>query len=501
MKRMRFYINLYNSLLDKHIMSLEHNCGLVVARTLHDAYNFIYSLQHRGRDAVGIAAVGEDRIDVLKWTGSVRSFDKTDLHRLFDGVDYHTFIAHVRYATRGSKNGDSLLESAHPVVVGGEEHRRKDHVIIRNCDAVAVHNGQVAERYFDGMDLSGLKSDGDSEKLLHLYMKRGMNELVRSVPGAYTLVVADRKHRGVMAVRDRTGIKPGVLGLKDTKYIIASEDIAFRENGGIAVGEMTPGVIYHLSPDGKYSTEKVSTPNSKRCFFEWNYISSAHSNLGGVNVLSLRSKLGEKLAEEFTFENVDFVTFVPRCPEPAARSYAAVLGIPFKDDVFYKKNSERAFQGPSAMERKNSIDSNLHLKDGIRDVIGGKTVVVIDDSTIRGTNAVCVRKLLYEEAGVKEAFLLNYTPQIGIIGSDGIARGCEYGVDMPPMENEDHKFIARRRNVEEISAEIGMPVRFISVRGMLDVFHGFGIPEEDLCTFCIGGEHPFKNLETRALEF
>ena len=365
---------------------------------------------------------------------------------------------------------------------------------------MAVHNGQVAEKYFDGMDLSGLRSDGDSEKLLHLYLKNGMSELVRNVPGAYTLVVADRKHKDVMAVRDRTGIKPGVLGLKDTKYIIASEDIVFRENGGTAVEEMTPGVIYRLSPDGKYFTEPVSIPNLKRCFFEWNYIASAHSNLGGVNVLALRSKLGEKLAEEFKIDGLDFVTFVPRCPEPAARSYATASGIPFKDDVFYKKNDQRAFLGSSAMERKSSINNNLHLKDRVRDEIGGKRIAVIDDSTIRGNNAVWVRKLLYEEARVKEAFLLNYTPQIGIIGSDGIARGCEYGVDMPPIENEDHKFIARGRNVEEISAEIGMPVRFISVSGMLDVFKNFGIIEENLCTFCIGGEHPFKDLETRAIE-
>ena len=489
-------INIYIDSFYLRSMAIEHNCELVVARTLHDAYNFIGSLQHRGRDAVGIAAVGDDTIDVLKWAGGVKSFDKTDLHRLFDG-NYHTFLAHVRYATRGNKDRYSLIRSAHPVVIGGEEHRRNDHIIIRGCDAVAVHNGQVANKYFEGIDLAGLKTDGDSEKLLRLYQRIGIKELVRRVPGAYTLVIADRKCRVVMAIRDRTGIRPGFLGFKDTRYIAASEDIVFQENGGVAIEEMTPGIVYYFSPDGKYSIEKLVEPVFRRCFFEWNYIASASSNLNGINVLALRRKLGEKLAEEFPLKDVDFVTFVPRCPEPAARSYAAALELPFRDDVFYKKNSQRAFLGPNAKERKSSIEENLHLKDGMRNVIGGKRIVVIDDSTISGNNAAHVRELLYEVAGVKEAHLINYTPPVGIIGSDGIERGCEMGVDRSPQENPDNKFIARNRTIEQISAEIGMPVHFISVGGMLDVFRSFGISEGELCTFCVGGQHPLNDLESR----
>ena len=51
--------------------AVRHNCGFCVAHTLHDAYSFIRSLQHRGREAAGIAAVGEGRIDVIKWAGGV----------------------------------------------------------------------------------------------------------------------------------------------------------------------------------------------------------------------------------------------------------------------------------------------------------------------------------------------------------------------------------------------------------------------------------------------
>ncbi|MDO8460535.1 MAG: hypothetical protein Q7S74_05475, partial [Nanoarchaeota archaeon] len=62
---------------------VEHNCGLCVTHTLHDVYSFIKSLGHRGRDAVGIAAIGNKRIDVLKWKGVTTAFDIPDLYKLF----------------------------------------------------------------------------------------------------------------------------------------------------------------------------------------------------------------------------------------------------------------------------------------------------------------------------------------------------------------------------------------------------------------------------------
>ena len=91
--------------------AVRHNCGFCVAHTLHDAYSFIRSLQHRGREAAGIAAVGEGRIDVIKWAGGVDRFDITDLHKIFPSPNYHTYMAHVRYATRGSK--EEILDAPH----------------------------------------------------------------------------------------------------------------------------------------------------------------------------------------------------------------------------------------------------------------------------------------------------------------------------------------------------------------------------------------------------
>ena len=472
---------------------IRHNCGLSVAHTLHDAYRFIQSLQHRGREAAGIAAVGDGRIDVIKWKGGVSRFDVTDLHKIFRSPNYHTYMAHVRYATRGSK--DMILEEAHPHVIGGTIENRDNHIMIWDCDMAAVHNGQVDTVFLKDSAPEHMYSSCDTEALLYLYRDHGEYNFLKEVPGAYTMAIADKRKRDVIVMRDRTGIKPGVLGWKDGKYGVASEDIAFRKNGGEYVEDLEPGTIYYLTPEGDFSKEVVVETNLAHCFFEWNYITDLDSIVNGVSVRRIRESLGEVLSEEFQPGDADFVTYLPRCPEVAARSYAKKADLPFQP-VFYKMRGERSFQGSNADERKESIGQNLHLLPGMAQKIKGKTVILLDDSIVRGNNSKRARDLLYEEAGVEKAYLVSYTPPIGIIGDDGVPRGCTFGVDMPPDPPPGDKFIARNRTVTEVGQAMKMPVVYLSMEGMLKAFERAGLPERDLCTFCIGGRMPYEGAES-----
>jgi amidophosphoribosyltransferase len=468
--------------------AIRHNCGFCVAHTLHDAYRFVRALQHRGREAAGIAAVGDGRIDVIRWKGGVDRFDITDLHKILYSPNYHTYMAHVRYATRGRK--DRILEDAHPHVVGGQIECRENHILIWDCEMAAVHNGQVSREWLQGIPSEVLKGSCDTEALLHLYRRHGEYNFLQTVPGAYTWALADRRKRDVLAMRDRTGIKPGVLGWKDGKYGVASEDIAFRKNGGEYLEDLDPGTVYYLTPEGDYSKQKLVEPEPAYCFFEWNYIADVDSILNLASVRRLRESLGESLAEEFRPGDADLVTFLPRCPEVAARAYARSTALPFLP-VFYKMRGERAFQGTTATDRKRSIGENLHLLPRIREVVEGKTLVMLDDSIVRGNNSRRARQLLYEDAGAAKVYLASYTPPIGVIGEDGIPRGCMFGVDMPPEPPPGDEFIARGRTQEEIAAEMEMPVVYLSRPGMLRAFKKVGVADRDLCTFCIGGRHPF----------
>lgn len=467
---------------------IQSKCGLCVAHTLHDAYSFIKSLQHRGREACGIFAFGKNRIDVIKWRGGVSKVDLIDLHKIFPASLYHTFGAHVRYATKGRE--DKILEDAHPHVIGGKIEDRGDHVIIRDCDAVAIHNGQVNfSKKFNP------KGECDTKILLKYYMQNGEHSLLKNIPGSYILAIADKRRKEVLVLRDKFAVKPACLGFKDGKYCMASEDIALIQNGAIYVEELDAGTIYSLADNGSYKKSVMPTPQEKKhCFFEWNYIAHAHSMINGISVFKLRQELGKVLAEEFHPKDIDVITFLPRCPEGAARCYAKTLNMESKfKPIFYKLRGERSFQGTTQNDRKSSIKSNLHLLPGCEKSLKGKTVVMIDDSTIRGTNSKHAKELI-THAGAKKVYILNYTPRIGIIGHDGLPRGCMFGVDMPPEDDfivrtEDKK---NNRTDEEISKAIGATVYFLSPSGLFRAFERCGMRRENLCSFCIGGNHPFR---------
>lgn len=476
---------------------VQDKCGIAIGHTFHDVYSFGESVQHRGREVCGFFAIG-DTIDVIKFKGQIKKVDLVDMHEIFPtSKHYHTYGVHVRYATRGRE--DSLLEDAHPHVIGGKYYIRGDHVIIKNCDAVAIHNGQVNLEDIFG---ERAKNECDTKLLLEYYWEHGSHQLMQKFPGSFTLAIADKRRKEVIFMRDRYGITPGCLGLKDGKYCGASEDIALRKNGAKFVEDLEPGSIYYLADNGGYRKEKVIIPGRiSNCFFQHNYVCDADSIVNGVSVTALRRQLGIELAREFPIHHADIISPIPRCPEVASRAYAEESGKEHRfQRIFYKLNSERAFQGTNKQERDVSIRKNLFLNPEVEPYLEDAVVVLIDDSTIRGNNSRHSIKLV-KDAGAKEVYLLNYTPKIGVMGKDGVRHGCMWGVDMPPGDDfvvrtkiEKEKGIFEERNAtdEEINERVGANVKFLSNEGMYAAFERCGMRRENLCSFCIGGCHPFK---------
>ncbi|MBN2142568.1 hypothetical protein JW711_04525 [Candidatus Woesearchaeota archaeon] len=475
---------------------LRHNCGIVVGHTLHNTYAFLKSLQHRGREAAGIAAISKDRIDVVKWVGPVDAINIKTLHKIFKGGEYYAFFGHVRYATRGRK--DQILNDAHPHTIGGNVIDYGSHVHIRDCDAAMIHNGQVDVDMLlrAGTDLSGLKTGCDTEALLHSLNQGVLDEesLLKTMPGAFMLAYARKHDDKVIVLRDRLGMKPGAIGWKDGSYVVASEDVAFLKNGAEFEKELRPGTAYYLFTDGSYRSKKVAESAAlQHCFFEWNYLANKHTTMGDVLVKRLRENLGRELAKEFMPKDASLITFLPESPEDAAKAYAEEAGVQFRNTL-YKMRAERSFQGSTANQRKESIARNLFIRPVIIPDLKGATLVVIDDSIVRGNNAKHAIRML-ADAGVKKVYFLSYTPKIGIIGEDGEPRGCMWGVDMPPTDT----FLARGRDNKEMTAELKpekhpefeLEVRYLSREGMMRAYESLGIRREGLCTHCIGGKRPF----------
>ncbi|MFT4308362.1 MAG: hypothetical protein ACMXYM_03250 [Candidatus Woesearchaeota archaeon] len=482
-----------------------HNCSICVTRTFEDTVGFLEKLAHRGPEATGIGALRTDGlIDIVKWIGSTDAFKDLSLRRFFTG-EYTFFFGHGRYATKGGV--DSLTE-AHPIAIGGGEIRYPSFSVRKGARAAIVTNGQVPDLGIR----EGLETRVDSEQLLHYYHEHGPRATMNDVALAYTAVFVDTKHGGVRVMRDRTGINPGVLGDRFDKAVVASEDIAIRRNDASVVENLVPGAIYTLRADGSIDKEHVLPMTPRRCFFEWMYKAHPDSILDDRPVRSLREHIGRELAREYA-PAVDVITYLPESPWMAARMYADERGmLRALKHVFTKRTDERSFLEPDQESRDASIKKSLSLfpeyrADGGRE-LEGATVLLIDDSIVRGTNSRRALHMLRTRTGVKNVYLASCTAPLGIIGMDGVARGCEYGVNIPP----EAEFLARdpsgrNRSPEEVAEILGYDeVHYLTIKGMHRAYHNAGIEPvgalkgtkpSTLCTFCIGGPRPSLGLEAR----
>jgi amidophosphoribosyltransferase len=279
--------------------------------------------------------------------------------------------------------------------------------------------------------------------------------------------------------------------------------VVFTENNGRWINDLDPGVIYYLEPDGGCREERVMQPHkTAHCMFEWKYISKLNTVIDSVSVRTYRGEVGKTLAEEFHPKDIDIISFVPRCPETTARSFAQEYAKMYHKNIghiyrsiFYKRNSSRSFIESTTEERAKSISNNLYIIPQTAGELRDKVLCLIDDSVIRGNNSLRAI-MLAKECGVKKIYFVSYTPPIGVIGEDGIPRGCNLGVDMPPND----KFIIRKmvdgkevnRTYEEVGNELGVEMYYLSIEGMFKTFEKLGMKKDQLCAFCVGGKHPFE---------
>ncbi len=459
------------------------NCGIFLAHSLKDAYDGIDSEQHRGQEAAGIAALNDNGIDTVKWKGRVKDFSLDALQYMFPSHKYSLFAGHVRYATKGRK--EKILFDAHPHVIGGKTIERSDHIFVHGADASIIHNGQVdTTAILPEIDETQLKTDCDTEAFLHLYKKKGIENLIRTVPDSYSAVIFDRTSFVAYAFRDRHGRMPCWLG-KDSsgKYIIASEDSAMRKNYWTPIREVKPGELIRISRAGDFHSEQIAEQKPFHCIFQRTYVESPDSTHDGILISTMRERLGQVLAEEHPVRDADIITYVPRAPKPAALGYARTLGLENNfTDVFYKSKYKRIFIESTQSQRDNAADDEILMFPYVD--LKGKNVVIIDDSIIRGTESRRAAKLA-REAGADRIHFLVYTMPIGA-ELNGVKYGCEWGVDMPPSPPEEWTYAIRKfGDIEGIKNHLGVDeLYYISEQGMLQ---GVSMTPNKTCYWCMGG--------------
>jgi amidophosphoribosyltransferase len=446
-------------------------CGLIGVWNNKEAANLAYlglfAQQHRGQEGAGVCAFevnGEIHHALHKGFGLVADvFSNFD----FSKLPGDRAIGHVRYTTAGGHR----LSNVQPLLAD-----------INSGGVAIAHNGNLvnADTLRDELIGEGaiFSATSDTEVFLHLLARANRNvplieRIIGSLKrtrGAYSLLMlfADR----LIAIRDPNGFRPLCLGRLGDSVVFASETCAFDLIGATFERELEPGEIVEVT--GKNSMQSYfpfGKVKESACIFEYVYFARPDSNIFGRNVYAVRRKFGQELAREHPVK-ADLIIPVPDSGVTAAIGYAHESGIPLEMGLIRNHYVGRTF-----IEPKQSIrDFGVRLKlNANPDVLSGKSVVVVDDSIVRGTTSRKLVKMI-RDAGAREVHMR--------ISSPPTTDPCYYGIDTPSKD----ELIASHKSNEEIARYIGVDtLAYLSIAGM---YRAVESGPQKFCDACFSGKYP-----------
>ena len=313
------------------------------------------------------------------------------------------------------------------------------------------------------------------------------------IDGSMTIMILTPK--GIYAARDKMGRTPVVIGQKDGAYCASFESFAYLNLGYHDYKELGPGEIVVMTPE---SVVTLSAPGTdmKICTFLWVYYGYPSSSYEGVSVEQMRYNCGELLAER---DNVkpDIVAGVPDSGIAHAIGYANKSGIPFsRPFIKYTPTWPRSFM-PTMPEKRKQIAKMKLIP--VHDLIKDRSLLLIDDSIVRGTQLGETTEFLYE-SGAKEVHIrpacppllygckyLNFsrsTSEMDLITRRMIAEMEGENANLEEYANPDSEKYSNM--IEKIRAKLN----FTSLRyhRLDDMIKATGIEPCKLCTYCWNGK-------------
>jgi amidophosphoribosyltransferase len=427
----------------------------------------LYALQHRGQESAGMAVGDGHGVLVYKEMGLVSQvFDESTLATL----QGHVAIGHTRYSTTGGSRWENAQPAFKANAAGG---------------AIAVaHNGNLTNTTALATEAagtttarSGATSDTDViAELLAREADLSLEEaIVATMPrlqGAFSLVVMDE--RTLYGVRDRHGVRPLCIGRLPGGWVVASETAALDIIGATLVREVDPGEVVAVDSHGLRS-RRFARATPSLCVFEHVYLARADSTLAGRNVHQVRRALGAALAGEAPVD-ADLVIPVPDTAMSAAGGYAEASGIPYGEGLMKNRYVGRTFIQPSQTMRRLGIRIKLNP---LREAIGGRRLVVVDDSIVRGNTTKAIVGML-REAGAREVHLR--------ITSPPVRWPCFYGIDMPTRT----ELVASDLLTHEVAGYLGADsLGYLSLEALVEAAAPVGATgSRGLCAACFTGDYP-----------
>ncbi|CAI8322573.1 MAG: Amidophosphoribosyltransferase [Gammaproteobacteria bacterium] len=429
----------------------------------------LHALQHRGQEAAGIVTFDGTKFISERHPGLVSdNFTKASVINRLVG---NSAVGHNRYSTTGATIQRNIQPFFADLWGGG---------------FAIAHNGNITNALSLRDELikkgSIFQSTSDTETILQLVARSNSNrtldrlvDALMQISGAWALVVLTNKK--LIGARDPFGIRPLVLGELDGAKILASETCALDIIGAKFIREIEPGEIIVITEDGEESIKPFPNARLRPCIFEYIYFSRPDSMLDGKSVYECRKLFGKNLAKECP-ANADIVVPVPDSGVPAALGYSEESKIPFELSIIRNHYVGRTFILPTQSNRQSSVKLK-HNPD--RASIKGKSVVLIDDSVVRGTTSVKIVELM-REAGASEIHMRIACPPIKYPDF--------YGIDTPETE----QLLASNKSLDEMCKYIGADsLGFLSLDGLYQSMgykKGRNNDSPEYTDHCFTGDYP-----------
>ena len=325
----------------------------------------------------------------------------------------------------------------------------------------------------------------------------GIEKMFDAIEGSCSLLLLNGE--GIYAARDRFGYTPLIIGKRKNAWAVTSETCAFPNNDFEITKYLEPGEIILINEEGVAQKRQSRGNTNQICAFLWIYTGFPASSYEGINVEIVREKCGRCLAKRDKDINVDVVSGVPDSGAAHGLGYAMESGKPFRRPlVKYTPGYGRSYTPPSQQTR--DLIAKMKLIP-IKEVIKGNSIVVCEDSIVRGTQLknFTIKKLW--DCGAREIHVRPACPPLMF--------PCRFNLSTRTI----HELAARRairglegRDLKDVSQYIDsdskeykemvewikndLDVSTLRYQTVDDMVQAIGLPKEKLCLYCWTGECP-----------
>ena len=425
---------------------LREECGIFGISHHEDASALValglHALQHRGQEGCGIVSFDGKNYHSEKRQGLVGDhFTDPETLKKLPGL---FSIGHNRYSTTGETSLRNIQPFFADLHMGGLSIAHNGNL----TNALSLREALVK-------DGAIFRTTSDTETIVQLIAKSTRDKFVDKlidalfqIKGGYSLVCMTNKK--LVGVRDPFGIRPLVIGKLKNSFIFASETCALDIVGASFVREVENGEIVIVEKNELKSIKPFPKQKPRPCVFEYIYFARPDSLINNKCAYEYRKNLGIELAKE-TDVKADFVVPVPDSGVPAALGYAEYSKKKFELGLIRNHYVGRTFIEPTQSIRSLGVKLKL---SSTKTLVQNKSIVLIDDSLVRGTTCSKIVKMLYE-SGAKEVHVRIACPEIKYPDF--------YGVDMPTKE----ELLAHNKNVAEMCEHIkAKSLKFLSLNGL-----------------------------------